>query len=60
MVLKHGNYLAVEKSAEKIDGAVASIMALDQAVQNGGNTESVYDKRRRFSFLVWRDLWYTV
>jgi hypothetical protein len=29
-----------------IDGAVATIMALDKAIRNGGNTGgSVYDKR---------------
>ena len=35
-----------EKSAEKIDGAVAMIMALDRAIRNGNVTsESVYDER---------------
>ncbi len=35
-----------EKSTEKIDGAVATIMALDRALRNGnGKTESVYDSR---------------
>lgn len=35
-----------EKSTEKIDGAVATIMALDRAIRNGLNTgESVYDSR---------------
>ena len=35
-----------EKSTEKIDGAVATIMALDRAIRNGGNTVgSVYDER---------------
>ena len=35
-----------EKSTEKIDGAVALIMALDRAIRNeGGPTESVYDQR---------------
>ena len=35
-----------EKSTEKIDGAVATIMALDRAVRCGNvNTESVYDSR---------------
>lgn len=34
-----------EKSTEKIDGAVAAVMALDRALMCGeGNTESVYDK----------------
>ena len=39
-----------EKSTEKIDGAVASIMALDRAVRNGGSTGSVYDERGILSF----------
>ena len=35
-----------EKSTEKIDGAVAMIMALDRAIRCGNdNTESVYDER---------------
>ncbi|WP_143320984.1 terminase TerL endonuclease subunit [Clostridium sp. HBUAS56010] len=35
-----------EKSTEKIDGAVATIMALDRAIRNNGNNEgSVYDDR---------------
>ena len=35
-----------EKSTEKIDGAVATIMALDRALRNSGNTgDSVYDGR---------------
>lgn len=34
-----------EKSTEKIDSAVAAIMALDRAVRNGGSTGSVYDER---------------
>lgn len=34
-----------EKSTEKIDGAVATIMALDRAIWNGGSTGSVYDDR---------------
>ena len=34
-----------EKSTEKIDGAVATIMALDRAVRNGGSIGSVYDER---------------
>jgi phage terminase large subunit-like protein len=34
------------KSTEKIDGAVATVMALDRAIRNGnGATESVYDSR---------------
>jgi phage terminase large subunit-like protein len=35
-----------EKSTERIDGAVALIMALDRAIRNGeGNKGSVYDER---------------
>ncbi len=35
-----------EKSTEKIDGAIATIMALDRAIRNGNDTgESVYDTR---------------
>jgi phage terminase large subunit-like protein len=35
-----------EKSTEKIDGAVATIMALDRAIRGGGDSfESVYDNR---------------
>jgi phage terminase large subunit-like protein len=35
-----------EKSTEKIDGAVATIMALDRAIRcGGGSGESVYDNR---------------
>lgn len=35
-----------EKSTEKIDGAVATIMALDRAIRCGnGTSESVYDTR---------------
>jgi len=35
-----------EKSTEKIDGAVATIMALDRAIRCGNDTsESVYDQR---------------
>ncbi len=39
-----------EKSTEKIDGAVASIMALDRAIRHGGSTGSVYDERGILSF----------
>ena len=39
-----------EKSAEKIDGAVAAVMALDRAVRNSGSTGSVYDERGILSF----------
>lgn len=34
-----------EKSTEKIDGAVALIMALDRAIRNQGSPGSVYDER---------------
>ena len=35
-----------EKSTEKIDGAVATIMALDRAIRCGNsNSASVYDER---------------
>jgi phage terminase large subunit-like protein len=35
-----------EKSTERIDGAVATIMALDRALRNEGRTgSSVYDER---------------
>nr|DAU61598.1 MAG TPA: Terminase large subunit [Caudoviricetes sp.] len=35
-----------EKSTEKIDGAIATIMALDRAIRCGNaNTQSVYDAR---------------
>ena len=41
----------IEKSTERIDGAVATIMGLDRAIQNGGNsTGSVYDERGILSF----------
>ena len=34
-----------EKSTERIDGAVALVMALDRAIRNGGGAGSVYDER---------------
>jgi phage terminase large subunit-like protein len=34
-----------EKSTEKIDGAVALIMALDRAIRNIGSSGSIYDER---------------
>lgn len=34
-----------EKSTEKVDGAVALVMALDRAMKNLGSGESVYDHR---------------
>nr|WP_217934601.1 terminase TerL endonuclease subunit [Enterocloster clostridioformis] len=40
-----------EKSTEKIDGAVATVMALDRAIRNEGNAGgSVYDDRGILSF----------
>ena len=34
-----------KKSAERIDGAVAIVMALDRAIRNEGPTDSVYNER---------------
>ena len=34
-----------EKSTEKIDAAVATVMALDHAIRNQGSEGSVYDGR---------------
>jgi len=34
-----------EKSTEKIDGAVAMVMALDRAMKNMGAGGSIYDER---------------
>lgn len=34
-----------EKSTERIDGAVALVMALDRAIRNKGNETSIYDSR---------------
>ena len=34
-----------EKSTEKIDGAVALVMALDRAMKNQNDGESVYNDR---------------
>lgn len=35
-----------EKSTEKIDGAVAAVMALDRAIRGGGEIgASIYDER---------------
>ena len=34
-----------EKSTEKIDAAVAIVMALNRAIRNQGSEESVYDGR---------------
>lgn len=39
-----------EKSTEKIDGAVATIMALDRAIRHGCSSGSVYDERGILSF----------
>ena len=34
-----------EKSTERIDGAVALVMALDRAIRNQGTADSVYNDR---------------
>ena len=34
-----------EKSTERIDGAVATVMALDRAIRNEGSTDSAYNDR---------------
>ena len=39
-----------EKSVEKIDGIVASIMALGRCARNGTGNGSVYDERGVISF----------
>lgn len=39
-----------EKSVEKIDGIVASIMALDRCIRNGIGNGSIYDEREIISF----------
>ena len=39
-----------EKSVEKIDGIVASIMALDRCIRNGTDSGSVYDERGVIAF----------
>ncbi|WP_308591970.1 terminase TerL endonuclease subunit [uncultured Megasphaera sp.] len=39
-----------EKSVEKIDGIVASIMALDRAIRNGMGGNSIYDERGIIAF----------
>ena len=40
-----------EKSTEKIDGAIATIMGLDRAIRCGNDTsESIYDRRELFVF----------
>ncbi len=36
---------STEKSTEKIDAAVATVMALDRAIRNQGSEGSVYDGR---------------
>ena len=35
----------IRKSTEKIDAAVATVMALDRAIRNQGSEGSVYDGR---------------
>ena len=43
-----------EKSTEKIDGVVATIMALDRVIRCGNsNTASVYDERGILSYSIW-------
>ena len=39
------------KSTEKIDGAVAMVMALDRAIRNEGSSGSVYDGDRGLLFI---------
>lgn len=39
-----------EKSTEKIDAAVATVMALDRAIRNQGSDGSVYDAREILVF----------
>ena len=39
-----------EKSVEKIDGIVASVMALDRCIRNGIGSGSVYDERGVIAF----------
>lgn len=39
-----------EKSVEKIDGIVATIMALDRCIRNKNDDGSVYDERGILSF----------
>ena len=38
-----------QRSTEKIDGAVATVMALDRAVRNGNSGLCVYDNRGLFA-----------
>ena len=49
MIMRRTNvygHVPKEKSTEKIDGAVATIMALDRAIRCGNDTgASVYDDR---------------
>ncbi len=40
-----------EKSTEKVDGAVALVMALDRALKNQGTGGSVYDSGRGLLFI---------
>ena len=39
-----------EKSTEKIDGAVATVMALDRVIRNERDSRSVYDDREILIF----------
>lgn len=34
-----------EKSTERIDEAIATVMALDRAIRSEGSTDSVYNER---------------
>ncbi len=34
-----------EKSTERIDGAVATVVAFDRAIRNEGSTDNVYNER---------------
>lgn len=38
-----------QRSTEKIDGAVATVMALDRAIRNGNSSACVYDERGLFA-----------
>ena len=48
-----------EKSTEKIDGAVATIMALDRAIRRSGTSDSVYDDRGLLFFWHSFSIWYS-
>lgn len=44
-MVKEDGFRQYNTAYVEIDGAVAAIMALDRAVQNGGRIGSVYDER---------------